>query len=231
MRHDVPNRLLVMRVHSRSQPDTGSIVVNLGTISSRRLISCNLRAGIADTVRSLITAERGVGMAPKHEAIDVRVGQQILWIGSDAYPLRNISRASTTKWTYRRGVTTWNYLKSVMLLAVGGALMAGILAVLEISKALPGLVIFAVLALLVVRTIRLILMLRLTLYELVIETSGASRRALASLDRSVVVDLVVRITDAINNPHAEFHMRVENFHVGDNIHQFGDQNVGKKVGA
>jgi hypothetical protein len=45
----------------------------------------------------------------------------------------------------------------------------------------------------------------------------------------MVTDLAFRITDAINNPAAEFQMRVENVHVGDNVNTYGEYSVGKAV--
>lgn len=168
-----------------------------------------------------------IGVSMKHEAIDVRVAQQILWVGSEAYPLRMISRASTVKWEPRRGVLLWNYIKSLLIWLVVGGFAATAVASLAGSHALGGLVVLGVLVLLVFKTIRLVREMNFTFYELTVETAGASRRALVSPDGELVTELVLRITDAINNPQAEFSMRVDNFHIGDNIHQTGDRSVGK----
>jgi hypothetical protein len=83
--------------------------------------------------------------------------------------------------------------------------------------------------LVVYRTIKLVEFLNLRLHELTIETAGGSHRGLVSDNGEVVTDLAIRITDAINNPLAEFQMQVENFHVGDNVNMSGDNNVGKEV--
>ena len=90
---------------------------------------------------------------------------------------------------------------------------------------------FVVVALLVISSIRLIVALgrRRTYYALAIETAGTPNTALVSTDESVVNHLVYQIMDAIDNPQAEFKMRVENFHAGDKIEQFGDHNVSKTV--
>jgi hypothetical protein len=124
-------------------------------------------------------------MSIQHESINVRVSKRILWFGSEAYPLHNITRTNTLKLVPKRGVAIKRYL--------------------------------------------LVEFLNLTRHELVIETAAGSHRGLVSNSRNVVHDLAFRITDAINNPLAEFQMRVENFQVGDNVTMFGDHNIGKAV--
>jgi len=64
-------------------------------------------------------------------------------------------------------------------------------------------------------------------YALIIETSGAPRRALVSTDEAEVSNLVKEIMDAIDNPEAEFQTVVHNVQYGDNFVQVGNQNVGK----
>jgi len=162
-------------------------------------------------------------MSLKHETIDVRVSQRILWIGSEAYPLDNISRVGSLKWEPRRGHAIWKYVKFTVLMV---ALTIGALAALPAAASVP--IALAAVALIVFKTIRLAEFLKLELYELNIETSGASRRAVISDDEKVISELVYRITQAINNPEKEFHMQIENYNqFGDNINQFGNQNLGK----
>jgi hypothetical protein len=64
-----------------------------------------------------------------------------------------------------------------------------------------------------ISTIRLIVKLskQMTYFALVIETAGTPRRALVSADQNLVTNLVHMIMDAIDNPTASFHYRVENF--------------------
>lgn len=161
----------------------------------------------------------------KREVIDVRVSQRILWVGGEAYPLRSIARVQTNKLVPRLGLALWGYLKTIVLWVFLGVVAAVVTGLLEFdSNALPRFV--AVVGLvLIVSTIRLIAATR-TFYELVIETAGAPYRALVSPDENLVTGLVHRIVDAINNPQAEWQVRVEN-HFGDKINQYGDHNVGK----
>lgn len=166
-------------------------------------------------------------MSLKHDAIDVAVRQRILWIGREAYPLHNISRTGTVKWKPRVGFLIWNYIKFVLLWMLLGGAAAYAVSTYAKSAALATAAGAVVLVIIVLKTIRVARLLGFTFYELTIETAGASRRALLSDNEQVVVDLVFRITDAINNPHAEFQVRVENFHVGDNINQHGFINAAK----
>jgi hypothetical protein len=164
-------------------------------------------------------------MSVRHEAINVRVSQRILWFGSEAYPLHNITRTNQLRLYPNRVLALKRYVIMVVLSLFVAAIVA---------SALPGalgiVAVIGVLAWIAYKTIRLIEFLRLTLYELVVETAAGSHRGLVSDNGNVVADLSFRITDAINNPHAEFEMRVENFHVGDHINMIGNHNTGKMVG-
>jgi hypothetical protein len=163
-------------------------------------------------------------MALSHQAINVRVSQRILWFGSEAYPLPNITRTNTVTLEPNRGALIRGYVVTVLvtLFAMGIA-----------GSAAPGsvaaLVIVAGLAWLAWRTYRLVELLKLTLYVLDIETAAGSHRGLTTDDPHVVADLQVRITDAINNPHAEFQMQVENFQVGDSFTVYGNNTVNNRV--
>ncbi|MFL6119442.1 DUF6232 family protein [Actinophytocola sp.] len=163
-------------------------------------------------------------MSLSHESIDVRVSQRILWFGSEAYPLHNITRTNTLQLVPNRGAAIRSHVIYVLLWLFGASVVTGMA-----QNAFGVLVFLAVLAWVVYKTIKLVEFLKLTLYELVVETAAGSHRGLISNNSHVVHDLAIRITDAINNPLAEFQMRVENFNVGDHITMFGNQNVGKAV--
>jgi hypothetical protein len=176
-------------------------------------------------------------MAIKHDVIDVSVSQQILWIGSDAYPLKGITRVGSRTWVPRRAYLVWEFVKSVVGWWFTGFLVAAGVAVLRSSLLIPAdsmlnqlvpLVFAALVVVTVIKAVRLASWLRFTFHKLDIETASSSTTALVSRDPSVVRDLVARITAAINNPAAEFHMRVDNFHLGDNINQHGDNSVVNK---
>ncbi len=161
-------------------------------------------------------------MSIKHDVIDVRVSQQILWIGSDAYPLKGITRVGSRTWVPRRGVLVWEFLKSVVGWWFAGFLIAVVLFYVQNLPILFMGLVAGLVTLTVVKAVRLSSWLRFTFHKLDVETASSSTTALVSKDPGVVRDLVVRITAAINNPAAEFHVKVDSFHLGDNITQHGD---------
>jgi hypothetical protein len=170
-------------------------------------------------------------MAFKHDFIDVRVSEQILWIDSDAYPLKGITRVGSGSWHLRRGPLVWQFLKSVAGWWLAGWLITTALTYYLSGSPellgdqrlvmLPTLVLLALVVLTVIKAVRLASWLRFSFHKLDIETASSSTTALVSKDLSVVRDLATRITRAINNPAAEFRMTVENFHLGDNINMHG----------
>lgn len=163
-------------------------------------------------------------MSLRHESIDVRVSQRILWFGNEAYPLHNITRTNFLKLVPNRSAAIRSHVRTVLLALVG----AGIVAALA-PPAAATLVVIGTLAWLAYKTYKLSEFLKVELHELVIETAAGSHRGLISGNGAVVIDLSRRITDAINNPQAEFEMRVDNVHVGDNVHTYGDYSIGKAV--
>ncbi len=203
-----------------------TITVSLKPIAQRAVLQGSLYDGGPETQRG------ESAMSYKREFINVRVSRRVLWVGAEAYPLQNIARAQTIKIVPKRGAAVGRYIAAVVLWVI-----LGIVAAAAISSAMrfgynyqstSGVVVIVVLVLIVISTIRLIRVLsRRTLYALVIETAGTPYTALVSADGNMVTRLVHLIMDAIDNPQAEFQLQVENFHVGDKIQQFGNQNVGK----
>jgi len=142
--------------------------------------------------------------------ISVRVSDEILWIGSEAYPLRNIARVQPVKVVPGRGRAFRGYLIAIVICVL--LIAAGVVAEKTASHvtstqvykvlhdiAVGALGLAAVVA--VISTIRLLIrILRRTAYALVIETAGTPRTALVTRDENQVFHLVQRITEAISNP-------------------------------
>jgi len=173
----------------------------------------------------------------KSQAIEVRISRRVLWVGAEAYPLRNIARAQTITLVPDRRTAWRRYLTAVVfwaLLGVAAVAAMKLAARLDAEQgsntlhaAAAGALVLA-LALFAVSTIRLIRVLSArTYYALVIETAGTPRRALVSTDGNLVSELVRQIMKAIDDPQAEFRQLVMNYHYGDKIYQHGDFNVGK----
>jgi hypothetical protein len=157
----------------------------------------------------------------KREVIDVTVSRQVLWVGTEAYPLQNIARAQTLRLVPNRGAAVRRFVSAVVLeVLLGAAAAIGLKLAPRISSlqrynivhgVATGALVLAV-ALIVISIIMLITRLsRGTYYALAIETAGTPRSVLVSADQYVVTKLVHQIMDAIDNPAATFHTRVENY--------------------
>lgn len=166
-------------------------------------------------------------MSAKQTAVEVRVTKGILWIGSEAYPLRNITRMSTTALAPDRRATIRSYGISVALLLTVAPIVA------SVAPTTVGSVVAVVaLAGIGIRTYWLARRLNARLHGLVIETSTAAHRALISNDPHVVSDLLHKIAEAVEDPTAEFRFWVENYHVDNSISMFGDNRSGiVKIGV
>jgi hypothetical protein len=154
-------------------------------------------------------------MSYKSKVIDVAVRNQVLWIGGDAYPVRNIARARTVGLRPNRAAAVRRFLKAVVLwvlLAIGAAVAdaKGVLLVV----------------LVIISTIRLIRVLSLkTFYALVIETAGTPHTALVSTDEGTLRELVGKIMDAMHDAAVTFHQAIQNFDLrGAQGVQVGDGN-------
>ncbi|MFG2995850.1 DUF6232 family protein [Streptomyces sp. NPDC048340] len=172
----------------------------------------------------------------RHEIIDVRVSRRVLWIGAEAYPLNNIARATTVRIDADRKAAVGRFASAIVALAV-----VTVIAQWAIQEGLTGdyeqvsgrVAVLVLLALALVAIGRLVVALvRRTFYALVIETAGSPRTALVSIDRAEVHDLVHRIMESIDNPHADFELKIDNYigHVGDNVNVFGGRGNTGKVG-
>ncbi|MFC7815239.1 DUF6232 family protein [Streptomyces sp. NPDC057367] len=160
----------------------------------------------------------------------MRVSRRVLWLRDDAYPLQNIARAKTVEIPTRRTGETLKFLAGgvgmtlfgIILIAILDALPSwGLVTFLGYAVRICGIIFYLLLAFALYEILT-----RKLLYALVIETSGNPATLVASEDRAVVDDLVVKIMDAIDDPGAEFQVSVENFHVGDRIQQIGNGNTG-----
>ncbi|MFK8845195.1 DUF6232 family protein [Streptomyces sp. Ac-502] len=162
--------------------------------------------------------------------INVQVSRRVLWVGAAAYPLHNIACVTTVKlkprlWLILKRVGPWGFAACAAFMAVLLFSSGGRVALVELV-APPVLAGVAVLVVSVL--VRLIMAAtRSGLHRLNIETAGAPYAVLTSPDKNLVAQISHAITDAIDNPQAEFQFQVENFHVGDTIKQFGNQNTGK----
>ncbi|MEU0737926.1 DUF6232 family protein [Streptomyces sp. NPDC006134] len=168
---------------------------------------------------------------PRRELVNVRVSRRVLWLDGDAYPLQNIARARTAEIPPRRAEEAGKAFGIGIAMTLFGVIALWFLGIfpewgpvvfLTWTVKVGGIIfyLFLILAMAEICT-------RKILYALVIETSGPPSTLIASESRAVVDDLVRKITDAIDDPQAEFQVTVENLQIGDRIQQIGNHNIGR----
>lgn len=170
---------------------------------------------------------------PQQRALEVHVTEKILWIGPDAYPVQNIARARVRDMVPLKQKSPWGtFLKSIVKWIVVIVIAAIVVAVTHISEAWEALIWLIALIFIVIAAIKLVVHLlrkkAVTYYALTIETAGTAWDALVSDDRSVVEEILSKIIEAINGLPVDFQRVVNNFiNIGDNIKQYGSNNIGK----
>ena len=153
-------------------------------------------------------------MVSRHEEIEVSVRDQILWVGTEAYPVHNITRAQTIALRPRRSRAVSRFLGYTVLWFFLGLLVAARANGSEFPVSVVPVVVGALILINVILLLRALA--SATLYALVIETSGSPRAALITKNEGELRMFVGAVMDAINNPQVEVGpLNVENFHLGD----------------
>jgi hypothetical protein len=167
-------------------------------------------------------------MKVKHKDVRVRISKRILWVGSQAYPLSHVVRVHPVSLRLRRTAVLREFGRRcgpTIVIAV-----VGLLAERAVSVPLRVLFWLIVGGLLSYHVYQLVRLLRLPrLYVLRIAMAGSEQAAVVSTDEAQIDDLTTQVTDAIDNPAAEYEVRVDNieFISGDKID--GDKIGGDKV--
>ncbi|MEU6245570.1 DUF6232 family protein [Streptomyces sp. NPDC047024] len=174
-------------------------------------------------------------------ALELRVSKRLLWIGTAAYPLHNITRVRTSllqprrrdalvRWLkYTAGTVSVAFLATLpalpLLLAPGDPSGGGYLLFVWLLAFTAGGYFFV--EAMQVWTAR-------SQYVLAIETSSSSAAVVTSRNPQYLDQLVGQISYAIEHPETEFQVTVErltvspaNYHFGDNVNMYGGSgNVG-----
>ncbi|MCC3767819.1 DUF6232 family protein [Streptomyces sp. UNOC14_S4] len=179
----------------------------------------------------------------RNKVVQVRIEDRILWIGGAAYPVQNIAVAMTVEYVPRRMAAIVRFLSSMAILLAVLVLLArtniphrygygygyGTL-VRPVALALVAFFAFRMLRVLFMRT----------RYAVYIGTSGSPFAVLGSTDEREMREIVDQVAKAINNPEARYHTTVTNILgdvisgdkvFGDKFKVFGENNMGKQVGA
>ncbi|WP_199749992.1 DUF6232 family protein [Amycolatopsis sp. WAC 04169] len=157
---------------------------------------------------------------------EIRIENGILWIDSEAYPLRNISRVGS-RWIdpkpIKAAAVKAFIVRTLLCMIVSGVVGTGSTA--------GGIILF--LAVMAVLIWRLSVALKLSpIYGLVLNTSGVQQDAIWSYEQSEIHKLVRAVTDAIGHPDtAQMIVNLNHVVGGDVIQQYGAKSTGKQVGA
>lgn len=171
--------------------------------------------------------------SPLVHAVDLRISKRLLWVGPAAYPLENIVRVFTFVLRPRRKEAIALFCKRVALtlaMAVGLTvliLLVDGVATLSRGESGGGPFIFFVWLGTAGSMVYFLLEMTKVLsarshFVLAVETSGLSTAMVTSHDPNHLMELVGRITYAIDHPEAEFTVRVEGISVSPQIYHFGD---------
>jgi hypothetical protein len=172
----------------------------------------------------------------RQETIEVQVKDRVLWIGSDAYPVNNISRTQSRELTFKRKPAWGKFWKSIFKwLAIAIVATIG-LGAIHLRTAID-IIWLVMLVIVIVDIIRLFVDLSKKddiYYALVIETSGASRTPLVTKNRAVVLEIIDQVMRAINGEAVRFVQQVsvvtgDQYNFRENsVGQFGGHgNVGR----
>jgi uncharacterized protein DUF6232 len=167
----------------------------------------------------------------KEKTIEVKVADRVLWIGSDAYPVNNISRTQSRTLTFKRKPAWGKFWKSILKwLAI--AIVATIVAEALHSRSGVNIIWLVMLVIFIIDVIRLVVDLSKhdeVYYALVIETSGASRTPLVTKNRAIVNEIIDQVMRAINGEAVRFLQQVSVV-TGDQ-YNFRDNSVGQFGGT
>jgi hypothetical protein len=168
-------------------------------------------------------------MRAKHKNVDVRISRRVLWVDEQAYPLAQVTRVQPIELTPNRRRMALAYGRKAG--ATVGLGMVGLVILSCLGEAAPPaawvVLAVAILAMLTPHTVRLVRGLtRPALHVLSVATAGTPHAALASTDKELIQDLAHRVVDAIDNPSAEFEIRVDHIDI---VH--GDKVDGGKYGG
>lgn len=168
-------------------------------------------------------------MPYKTDLVEAKIKEQVLWIGTDAFPLRNVTATRRAVIEPDRWGAVKRSLKSLLALFI--FLVIAMIVGESVSGTLKELATLSAMAMFVILIVVLVKRLRAPeLYELIIETASSVQTVVASPDFMKVGALDKQIMEAINNPQVEFQLQIENAHIGDKITQHGNHNIGKQVG-
>jgi len=152
--------------------------------------------------------------------VQVRIASGSLWVGSDAYPLRNISYVGQWRLVVNKRAAWRRFAMRALLIWIIGSILTATL------DSIGVLIMVVAMALAIWRLVAVLA--RPVIYGLILSTAGTQRAAVWSTDSTEIDYLIHEVTMAIGNPDtAQLIFNVENAVSGDFVQQYGSGNVGK----
>lgn len=172
--------------------------------------------------------------------VDLRVSKRLLWVGDAYYPLQNVARVYTLTIHPRRKDAVLLFVKRLLILGTATVLLSLLAATIDASSdgGSAGVTVLVVCAAGATLLYSLVEMLKVlgapTHFVLAVETTGPSTAVVTSPDPDQLRRLAHQIAHAIENPQAEFEVRVntiaispKHYYFGDNVNMYGGTgNVG-----
>ena len=178
--------------------------------------------------------------------VSLRVSRRLLWIGNAYYPLQNIARVNTLTIRPRRKEAIVLFVKRLLLIGALSTLLGLLAAAIDFSSSfasgdgegsstLSTLVTLVALGALIYSFVEMMQVLGSPpRFVLAVETSGPSTAVVSGTDPKQLRQLARQIADSIENPAAEFAVRVDtitispaHYYFGDNVNMYGGTgNVG-----
>lgn len=154
-------------------------------------------------------------------AAQVTINEGVLWVGGEAYPLRNISHVGQRRLSVDKGAAWKKFiLQSIVWFVVGGIFAS-------VGGTVGTIVFLAVEGFLIWKLVSALQ--KPPVYGLVLNTSGTQREAIWSTQEEEIQQLIYEITKAIGNPDIAQTVINVNHAVqnGDVINQYGAGSIGK----
>ncbi|MFF2958153.1 DUF6232 family protein [Streptomyces sp. NPDC057963] len=166
---------------------------------------------------------------PTGTSVDLRVSRRLLWVGEAAYPLHNITRVHTFVLRPKRMEAFTSFLKWLGITFVAFILLQNSTYDDSSANGSSGALLLPAVAVAIGLVVHLVKELSASSeHVLAVETSSTSTALVTLPNPDQLRQLVVYLVNAIENPEAEFQVRVErvlvnpkNYHFGDNVNMYG----------
>jgi hypothetical protein len=185
--------------------------------------------------------------------VDLRVSKRLLWVGDAYYPLQNVARVYTLTIHPRRKQAVLLFVKRLLITGAASVFLGLLGTAIDVTRSngsfdsgtgsvdsggssgLLTLTLIAAGAALVYSLVEMVkVLLAPSHFVLAVETSGLSTAVVTSPHPDQLRQLAHQIADAIENPTAEFEVRVNtitispaHYYFGDNVNMYGGTgNVG-----